>query len=298
MAVLTGVLADVLGLGRMLSHSFMRNAFLAGTTIAAAGGAVGYFLVIRNQVFTADALSHAAFTGSLGALALGLDMRLGLFASVLIVAALLGGLGWRGKADDVVIGTVFVWVLGLGVLFLSLFSTNRATANSTAGVGVLFGSIFGLSDGRALVAAVVAALVCAALVFMARPLLFTSIDEAVARARGISVRALAFAFLALVAVTVAEATQAVGALLILGLLAAPAGAARRLTSRPYRAVGVSAAIAVGGTWAGLLLSYELPRVPPSFSIVATLTAAYLATGLATAAAGRRGRRPARPPSIP
>src|SRR5438067_4986401 len=128
------VLADLFGIGDMISHPFMRNAFLAGTAIAAASGLVGYFLVLRSQVFTGDALSHVAFTGALAALAFGIDIRAGLFASVVVVALLLGALGHRGRADDVIIGSVFVWILGLGVLFLSLFTTSRATSNSTAGV--------------------------------------------------------------------------------------------------------------------------------------------------------------------
>lgn len=292
MATVTSVVADLFGLGGMLTLPFMRNAFLAGTAIAVASGAVGYFLVLRSQVFTADALSHAAFTGALGALAFGIDLELGLYSSVLVVAALLGGLGRRGRADDVVIGTVFVWVLGLGVLFLSLFTANRATTNSTAGVGVLFGSIFGLSDDRTAVTILVAAGICGTLVVIARPLLFSSVDEAVAEARGIAVRTLGFVFLTLVALTVAEATQAIGALLVLALLAAPAGASRRLTSRPYRGLWLSAGLAVSGTWCGLLLSYEFPRLPPSFAIVATLAALYLTAALATS---RRDRRDVPPP---
>src|SRR5205823_11714212 len=101
------VLADVFGIGEMLSHTFMRNAFVAGTAIAAASGLAGYFLVLRSQVFTADALSHVTFTGAVAALAIGLDVRVGLFASVVLVSLLLGALGRRGRADDVVIGSVF-----------------------------------------------------------------------------------------------------------------------------------------------------------------------------------------------
>jgi zinc/manganese transport system permease protein len=70
----------------------------------------------------------------------------------------------------------------------------------------------------------------------------------------------------------------VGALLILGLLAAPAGAAARLTARPLRALALSAAIAVGSVWIGLVVSY-LVAVPPSFPILAVATLAYLATYL-------------------
>ena len=65
----------------MLSHDFMQHAFLAGIPIAALAGFVGYFMVVRSQVFTGDALSHVAFTGALGALAFGIDPRVGLFVS-------------------------------------------------------------------------------------------------------------------------------------------------------------------------------------------------------------------------
>src|SRR3954462_10120032 len=123
MADRVNVYADVIGIGDMLSHDFMRNAFLAGCAIAAASGLVVYFLVLRAQVFTADALSHVAFTGALAALAFGVDVRLGLFAVTVAVAVGMGLLGPRGRADDVVIGGVFAWVLGLGVLFLSLYAT-------------------------------------------------------------------------------------------------------------------------------------------------------------------------------
>ena len=160
------IVADLFGIGDMLSHEFMRNAFVAGTAIAMASGLVGYFLVLRSQVFTGDALSHVAFTGALGALAVGIDLRIGLFASVVAVSLLLGALGQRGRADDVVIGSVFVWILGLGVLFLSLFTTSRATGNSTAGVSVLFGSIFGLSNGRTATAAFIAVAVTFAIVLV------------------------------------------------------------------------------------------------------------------------------------
>jgi zinc/manganese transport system permease protein len=261
----------------MLTHPFMQHAFLAGTAVALAAGLVGYFLVLRAQVFTADALSHVAFTGALAALAAGLDARIGLFAVTVLVALGMGGLGRRGRPDDVVIGGVFAWILGLGVFFLTVYTTTRSgTGNGSASVTVLFGSIFGLSAGRAALTAIVALAISAVMLVIARPLLFASLDEQVAAARGVPVRLLGFGFLALVGGTAAESTQVVGALLILGLLAAPAGAATRLTARPFVAMGLSAAIAVGSVWIGLTASYLVPRMPPSFAILAVATAAFLA----------------------
>ena len=264
---------------------FFVNALLAGTAVAVVCGLVGFFLVLRAQVFTGDALSHVAFTGALAALAFGLDPLAGLFPATIAVALLMGALGRRGLADDVVIGNIFAWILGLGVFFLTLYTTSRSTANGSAGVNVLFGSIFGISDGQTRLVVVVGAVVCVLLVLIARPLLFASLDPAVAAARGIPVRFLGFAFLALVGACAAEATQAVGALLLLGLIAAPAGAAQRLTTRPYRALALSVVLAVLAMWAGLLLSYAVPVLPPSFAILAVASACYATALAATAKSG-------------
>jgi len=187
----------------------------------------------------------------------------------------------------VVIGNVFAWILGLGVFFLTLFTTSRSSGNGTAGISVLFGSIFGLSAGQAVTAAVIGAGIILAVLVIARPLLFASIDEAVAAARGVPVRLLGIGFLALVGAAAAEATQAVGALLLLGLLAAPAATALLVTVRPYQGLAVSAALAVAEMWAGLALAYAAPAMPPSFAIIAVAAAVYLAVFT-----GVRLRRPA------
>jgi zinc/manganese transport system permease protein len=270
-------LNPVAGIGHMLQQDFIRHAVIAGTAIAVAAGVVGYFLALRSQLFTADALSHVAFTGALVALVAGLDARVGLFAGTIGVAVVLGLLGPRGRADDVVIGSTFAWVLGIGVLALSVFTSGHNTGDATAGVKVLFGSIYGLDGTAVRVAVIVGVAIILTTLLMARPLLFASIDEAVADARGVPVRMLGLGFLALVGATAAEAAQAVGALLLLGLLAAPAAIAVRLTIRPYRAMALAAALAVAAVWGGLALSYAAPRLPPSFSIIALVSAGYLGT---------------------
>jgi zinc/manganese transport system permease protein len=267
------------GLLNTVSQPFFLTAFVTGTSIAAACGLVGYFLVLRAQIFTGDALSHVAFTGALAALAFGVDLRVGLFAGTIGVALLMGALGRHGRADDVVIGNIFAWILGLGVFFLTLYTTTRSTANGAAGVSVLFGSIFGISTSQATVATIIAAAIIAVMLLLARPLLFATLDPAVATARKVPVRLLGLVFLAATGACTAEATQAVGALLLLGLLAAPAGAALQLTTRPFPALGLSVLLAVGEMWVGLGLSSAIPVLPPSFAILATATLVYAATAL-------------------
>jgi zinc/manganese transport system permease protein len=271
----------------MFAHEFFRNAFLAGTFIALACGVVGYFVVLRAQVFAGDALSHVAFTGALAAAAAGIDTRIGLFAATIAVALMLGGIGERAGADDVTIGIVFAWILGLGVFFLALFSSGSGGGNGLLGARALFGSIFGLSAADARIAAAIGAAIALAVVAIARPLLFASVDPGVAATRGVPVRALGLAFLALVGATAGEATQAVGALLLLGLLAAPAGAAHRLTADPYLAIALSAALAVLSMWLGLAISYGVPGLPPSTAVIAVATAFYALAFLLTARGKRR-----------
>jgi zinc/manganese transport system permease protein len=265
------------GLEQIFAQPFLRYAFIAGTAIAAAAGLTGYFVVLRAQVFTGDALSHVAFTGALAALAAGADLLIGLYGACIVVALAMAVLRTRTQgSDDTVIGSVFAWILGLGALFLTMYTTSKSGANGTSGVNVLFGTIFGLSASQAVIDTLVCLGVCLVVIVIGRPLLFASVDPAVASARRVPVRFLGLIFLGLVGVTAAAATQAVGALLLLGLLAAPAGAAQRLTARPFAGLLLSAGIAIGSLWAGLLIAYSAPQMPPSFGILGVATLTYLA----------------------
>jgi zinc/manganese transport system permease protein len=258
----------------VLSHEFIRNAYLAGTFVALACGIVGWFTVLRGQVFAGDALSHVAFVGAIAAAVVGVDERVGLFVITLAVAAAMAGLGRRAQADDVTIGGVFSWVLGIGVLLIALLSTSSSGGNGLIVANTLFGSLFGLSAGQGLVAAAVGLGVLLAALAIARPLLYASLDPELAGLHGVPVRALGLGLLGLIGIVTAEGTQAIGALLVLGLIAAPAGAALRLTSKPYLGMALSATIALAAMWGGIALSYTIPTLPPSTAIIGLAVGAY------------------------
>jgi zinc/manganese transport system permease protein len=252
----------------MLRYDFMRNALLAGSAVAIAAGLVGYFVVLRHLVFAGEALSHIAFAGAMGAAMAGLNPFAGLFSATALGALGLNALGERAQSRgrDVTTGIVLAWVLGLGALFLGIYMTNATTnSNIAIGVGILFGSIFGVGAQQALGLALVAAATSSALLVLARPLLFASVDPEVALARGLQVRLLGAIFLVLLGVTVAEAVPAVGALLVFALLLTPAATARLLLSRPYAAMLLSAGLALAITWIGLFAAFYLPY-PISFDI--------------------------------
>ena len=282
----------------MFAHDFVRNAYLAGTFIALACGVVGWFVVLRAQVFAGDALSHVAFVGAIAAAVVGLDTRVGLYGLTLGLALAMAALGRRAQPDDVVIGTVFTWILGLGILMITLLSTSSSGGEGITAVNTLFGSIYSLGAGASRVASVIAVAVVLCLAAIFRPLLLATLDPVLASIRGVRVRLLGAVFLVLLAIVSAESTEAVGALLLLGLLAAPAGAAHRVTARPGRGLALSGLIAVGSMWGGLALAYAIPALPPSSAIVALAAGSYgAAAGLTRdSGAGRRsGRRAVRGP---
>ena len=84
-----------------------------------------------------------------------------------------------------------------------------------------------------------------------------------------------------------------GALLLLGLMAAPGGAAQRLTIRPLVGLAISGGIAVASTWIGVVLSYLVPSLPPSSAILGVATLAYVVSALVarvrSQSAGERSR---------
>lgn len=263
----------------MFAHDFVRNAYLAGTGIGLGCGVIGWFVVLRAQLFAGDAFSHVAFVGAIAAAALGLDERIGLFVLTVATAGGLARLGRRAAADDTLIGLVFAWILGLGLLALTLLASGAQGGSGIAAVNALFGSIYALSASGSVVAGALALAAALGVLAAARPLLLASLDGELAAVRGVPVRALGTGFLVLVAVITADGTQAIGALLVLGLLAAPAGAAHQLTADPRRGIGLAAAIAVGAVWGGLALSYAIASIPPSSAIVGLAGGAYGVAGL-------------------
>jgi zinc/manganese transport system permease protein len=274
----------------MLAHEFIRNAYLGGTFLAIACGVVGWFTVLRGQVFAGDALSHVAFVGAIAAAVVGVDERVGLLALTLGLAAVIAGLGGRARADDVAIGVVFSWVLGLGVLLMALLSTSSSGGEGLILANTLFGSIFSLDAGEAIVVAAIGFAVAVVAAAIARPLLFATVDRELAGLHGVPVGALGLALLLLIAVVTAEGTQAVGALLVLGLIAAPGGAALRLTSKPYFGMALSAGIALAAMWGGIALSYAIPSLPPSTAIIGLAIGAYALASISTIALWAPARR--------
>src|SRR3984885_10214568 len=170
---------------RMLEYDFMRTAFMASGVAAILAGTVGYFLVLRGQTFAGHALSHVGFTGATGAALLGLSPLAGLVGFTLIAGIGMGLFGEKLGERDVAIGMMLSLALGLGLLFLHFY-----TVAATQAAALLFGNVLGVDETALWTLFLLAVFSLVALGFIARPLIFASLQAELAEARGAPMRAL------------------------------------------------------------------------------------------------------------
>ncbi|GCE22824.1 metal ABC transporter permease [Dictyobacter kobayashii] len=238
----------------LFSHEIAQNAFIAGTIVAIIAACMGYFVVLRSQTFASEALSDIGFAGATGAIVFGFSSLIGMLIFSMLSALGMGVLGERIRGRDVEIGMVLSFALGLGVLFLTIY-TQTGSANANSGVGILFGSILSVKRADVFTALGCGILLLILLAILYRPLLFASIDPEVAQTRGVPVRALSVIFLLMLSITISVSILVVGVLLIIALLIAPAATALRLTHRPSSSLTLAIILSLACTWSGLTLAF-------------------------------------------
>ena len=227
----------------MLEYEFMINAFEASGICAILAGIVGYFLVMRGQTFAGHALSHIGFAGATGSGLIGLDPLWGMLGFTLAAGAGMGALGERISTRDVAIGVVLSLALGFGLLFLHYYTSFAAQATA-----LLFGNVFAVERSTIAILAGIGVATLGALAAIVRPLLFASLQPELAEAKGVPLRMVSIAFLAIVAMAVSECSQIVGVLLVFTLMVGPPAAAQQLSLRLWTGIGLSAALALADAW--------------------------------------------------
>jgi len=254
----------------MFAYEFMNNAFAAAGIVAVVSGLVGFFLVMRGQTFAGHALSHIGFAGATGAGLIGLAPLWGLVGFSVAAGVGMGLIGERISNRDVAIGVVLALALGFGLLFLHYY-----TAFATQATALLFGNV--LAVDRAMIATllVLGVVTLVALGAIMRPLIFASLQPELAEAKGVPLRFISTAFLAIVALAVSECAQIVGVLLVFTLMVGPPAAAQRLTTGLWSGLAVAAGLALAESWLGLTMAYYTDW-PVSFCIAVLSALGYFA----------------------
>lgn len=283
-----------MGIGTYLQLPAVQHALIATTLIAITSGLLGPFVVTRRAAFAVHGVSELSFTGAIAGLIWADNAVLGALVGSLVVASAIGLFGAREHERDSAIGVTLAFGLGVGVFLLSRYHRSAREATN-----ILFGQIFGVSSNQIEVLLVVAGAVLLAVLVLYRPLLFASVDSEVADARGVRVKLVGSAFLFVLAISVTEAAQVVGTLLVLSMAITPAAAAHRLSSRPGVITALAILFALLASDGGLLVSLtglNATNVPSSAFITAISFAMYLLARLAGPRLIGRGRGSAQPES--
>ena len=252
----------------MLEYDFIRHAFAAAGVAAVVSGLVGYFLVLRGQTFAGHALGHIGFAGATGAVLFGIASIWGLVGFTLAAGIGMGFLGERISGRDVATGVVLSLALGFGLLFLHYY-----TAFATQVTALLFGNVLAVERSTIATLVVLALVTLAGLAAIMRPLIFASLQPELAEAKGVPLRFVSTAFLAIVALAVSESAQIVGILLVFALMVGPPATAQRLVTGLWSGMALSAVLALAEAWFGIVIAYQTDW-PVSFCIAALSALGY------------------------
>jgi len=258
-------------------HEFMRRVIVGGALVGFTNGFLGAFVVLRRLALMADSLSHSLLPGLAVALLLFGLAPVGLFFGAL-VAALIVAVGAQMIArssrlkEDTALGALYTVAFSLGVVLISFVKVRVSLLH------YLFGNILGLSNSDLWIIYGISLVVVPLLAALQRPLLLTLFDPTVAASQGIRVNWLNFVLMVSLVLTMIASLQAIGVIMLLGLLIAPAATVYLLCDSYPAMLWGGGAIGMFGSCAGLLLSYRL-NLPSGACIVLVLGVILLAAYL-------------------
>ncbi|WP_203135746.1 zinc ABC transporter permease AztB [Microbacterium sp. JZ31] len=231
---------------------FVLRALLGGALVAVICGVVGTWVIIRGMAFLGEAIGHGMLPGVAVATVIGAPAVLGAAVSAIAMSAAIGALQRRGRLTyDTSIGLLFVGMLSLGVIIVS-----HARSFATDATTILFGDILAIGEGDILLLAFAAVLTIVLAAAFHRTFVATAFDRRIAQALGLRPQLAQIVLTGLVTLAVVASYQAVGSLLVVGLLLGPAVAARAWTTRIPSTMLLAAALGTAAVVIGLLVSWH------------------------------------------
>lgn len=230
---------------------FLQRGFVGGAFVAVLCGVVGTWVVIRGMAFLGEALAHGMLPGVALATVLSLPVLVGGALSAVAMSVSIGALQRRAKLSyDTSIGLLFVSMLALGVIIISHSGSFATDATS-----ILFGDILAITQGDLVLLASAAAVGLTVAALFHRSFVALALDARIASVLGLRPRIAQAALVGLVTLAVVASYQAVGSLLVVGLLLAPAVAAGHWTTRIPSRMILASLFGVVAVFLGLLASW-------------------------------------------
>ncbi|WP_082034675.1 metal ABC transporter permease [Nigerium massiliense] len=230
---------------------FQQRALMGGLIAGLMCSIVGVWLVLRGMSFFGDAFVHGVLPGIAAAIVFDFSPFLGASIAAL---AMVGGIELIHRQtalkEDTAIGLLFVGMMALGVVIIS-----RSSAYTGSLTSILFGDAFGVTTDDLVSQGVIAAVVIVASLLLYRPLLALSFSSTKAATLGMRPGLAHAMLLVMIAAAVIGSFQAVGTLLVFGLLVGPPATAALISRTVPRMMITSMIIASLSVWLGLTISY-------------------------------------------
>ena len=231
--------------------AFVQRALLTGMLVAVICGIVGTGVVLRGMAFLGEAMAHGMLPGIAVATLIGIPGILGAAGSAAGISVGIGVLQRRGRLSaDTSIGLLFVASLALGVIIIS---ASRSFA--TDATAILFGDILAASLEDVAMLAAVAIITLAVAALGHRAFVALTVDPRQAQLLGLRPKLAHVLLVGLITLAVVAAYQAVGSLLVVGMLLGPAVAAGRWATRIPTTMALAAVIGCAAVAVGLLVSW-------------------------------------------
>ncbi len=238
---------------------FFLRAVVAGVGLALTTGPLGCFIIWRRMAYFGDTISHSALLGVALSLLFQLNLTLSVFAVAALVSILLLFLQRRqALSADALLGILSHATLAIGLVMVAFMSWVRIDL-----IAFLFGDILAVSRSDIAMIWGGGVFVLAAIAWLWRPLLASTVNPELAEAEGLRPERAKLFFMLLMAVVIAIAMKIVGILLITALLIIPAATARRFAATPEMMAVFASLVGAVAVVVGLFgsLRYDTPSGP-------------------------------------
>ena len=268
-----------------LQQGITQRALLELLILGVVCGPLGVWVVLYRQSYAAESIAHAMLPGLVIAALISAPLGLGAAAGLMVAAAGIAVASRQSAVSpDVAVAVTVTTLFGAGTL-LALSPAVPLRLGE-----LLFGDPLSVSNGDLIGSACLAAVGLLAMACGHRPLTLSGFDPATARNLGGSDRLVAWLLIGLLALTVLIAVQALGNLLVVAIVVAPAAAALRLCSRLASALVFAAAAAALAGIAGVYVSYYA-EIAAGASVALCAIAIFVIALIAGRPTPRRMRRP-------
>lgn len=235
-----------------LQYGFMQQALLAAMIVGVVNAVVGSFLLVKRWALLGDAISHSVLPGVAIAFLMGWPFFIGAVATGVLTALGIGFVERNSRIkQDAAMGILFVSAFAFGLAIISRMHSPVDLFH------VLFGNVLAVSREDLLLTAGTGVAVVGVIALLYKELLLWSFDPLMAESVGLPVRGMHYLLILLTSVTIVASLQAVGIVLVVAMLIAPAATAFLLTDRFHRLIGLAAVLGAFASVAGLYLSFYL-----------------------------------------